>query len=65
MYTYSRGNKNRAISSKMFEILPIFNDDIECQLFKFMTFLDSRKDLTCMLGSNFSQSVHMGRHRRP
>jgi hypothetical protein len=44
--TYSRGYKNRAIAKKMLEISPILNDDKECQLFKFMTFFDSRKDLT-------------------
>jgi hypothetical protein len=63
--SYSRGYKNRAIVKKMLEISPIFNDDIECQLFKFMTFFDSRKDLTSKLGSIFSQSIHVGRHRRP
>jgi hypothetical protein len=65
MYGTDRGYKNRAIVKKMLEISPIFNDDIECQLFKFMTFFDSRKDLTSKLGSIFSQSVHLGRHRQP
>jgi len=62
---YSRGYKNRAIVKKMFKISPIFNGGIECQLFKFMTFFNSMKDLTCMVGPFFSQSVHVGRHRRP
>jgi hypothetical protein len=30
-----------------------------------MTFFNSMKDLTCMVGPFFSQSVHVGRHRRP
>jgi hypothetical protein len=62
---YSRGYKNRAIVKKMLEISPIFNDNIECQLFKFMAFFDSKKDLISKLGSISSQSVHVGRHRRP
>ncbi len=62
---YSRGYKNRAIVQKMFEISPIFNDSVECQLFIQMTFFDSRKDLTCMVGPFFCPSVHVGRHRRP
>jgi hypothetical protein len=44
------GNKNRAIVKKMFEISPIVKDGIKCQLFKFMTFFVSRKDLTSTLG---------------
>jgi hypothetical protein len=52
-----QGNKNRAIVKKMFEISPIFKDGIKCQLFKFMTFFGSRKDLTSMLGF-FSQQHH-------
>ena len=63
--SYSRGYKNRASFKKMVEISPISNDGIECQHFKFMTFFDSRKDLTSKLGSIFSQSIHVGRHRRP
>jgi hypothetical protein len=49
----------------MFEFSPIFYDGTECQLFNLMTFFYSRKDLTCMLGSFFSQPVHVGRRRRP
>ncbi len=63
--SYSRGYKNRASVKKMFEISPIFYECIECQLFMLMKFFDSRKDLTCMLGPFVSQSVHVGRHRRP
>ena len=33
--------------------------------FMLMMFFDSMKDFTCMLGPFFSQSVHVGRHRRP
>jgi hypothetical protein len=57
---YSRGYKNRAIVKKMFEISPIFNGGIECKLFKFMTFFDSTKDLTCMVGPFFSRISSRG-----
>ncbi len=36
-----------------------------CQLFMLMTLFDSRKDLTCLLCPFVSQSVRVGRHRRP
>jgi hypothetical protein len=42
----------------MFEISPIFKDGIKCQLFKFMTFFGSRKDLASMLGFLASQQHH-------
>jgi hypothetical protein len=41
----------------MFEISPIFNDSVECQLFILMTFFDSRKDLTCMVVFLAGQSM--------
>jgi hypothetical protein len=62
---YSRSYKNRAIVKKWFEFSPIFYEGIEGQLFMLMRFFNSRKDLTCMLGSFFSQIVHVGRPRRP
>jgi hypothetical protein len=62
---YSRGHKNRAIVKKLFEISPIFYEGIEGQLFMLMRFFYSSKDLTCMLGSFCSQTVHVGRPRRP
>jgi hypothetical protein len=62
---YSRGYKNRAVVKKLFEFMPIFYEGIECQLFMLMRFFKSSKDLTCMLGSFFSQTVHVGRPRRP
>jgi hypothetical protein len=64
-FKYSRGYKNRAIVKKMFEFSPICYDGIQCQFFKLMAFFYSRKDLTCMLSSFFSQSVHVGRRRQP
>ncbi len=56
--SYSRGYKNRAIVKKLFEFSPIFYEGIEGKLFMLMRFFNSSKDLTCMLGSFFSQSVH-------
>jgi len=49
----------------MLEISPIFNDRLECQPFMQMVFFDSRKDLACMPSPFFSQSVQVGRRRRP
>jgi hypothetical protein len=56
---YSRGYKNCTINKKCLEISPIFNDGIECQLFKLMTFFVS---LLALLDPFFSQSVHVGRY---
>ena len=50
---YSRGYKNRAIVQKMFEILPMFDDGLQSQLFKSMAFFVSRTHLTCMLDTFF------------
>ena len=62
---YSRGYKNRAIVQKMFEILPIFDDGLQSQLFKSMAFFVSRTHLTCMLDTYPGRSGQVGRHRRP
>jgi hypothetical protein len=64
-HAYSRGYKNRAILKKMFEISPIFYDGLECQLSTIMMFIDYKKHFTCMLGTFFCQSGHLGRRRRP
>jgi hypothetical protein len=62
---YSRGYKNRAIVQKMFEILPIFDDGLQSQLFKSIEFFVSRTHLTCMLDTYPGRSGQVGRHRRP
>jgi hypothetical protein len=52
-WNYGRGYKNRAILRKIFKISPIFYGGLECQLSMIMTFIDSKKHLTCMLDTFF------------
>ncbi len=62
---YSRGYKNHAIVKKLFRALPIFYSGLECQLFVFIMFFDTRKGLNCLMWTFFCQSASAGSRRRP